>query len=283
MQSFLSRWMPIDASAHGAQLDEMNALVHWLMLVLFVGWAIYFIYVLVRFRAGANPEASYEGTKSHYSRYVEVGVLVAEAVLLVFFAIPAWARWVTPHTIDEDPVIVRVVAQQFQWNVHYPGPDGIFGPTDVYLVNDATNPLGLDRSDPDARDDVFILNRLHLPVDRPVTILLSSKDVIHSFSLPVMRVKQDAIPGMQIPVRFTPVMETPDEAMYPGCAAGKTCWEIACAQLCGITHYNMRGFFMVHSQDEFDEWMAEQVAQVTGVASEPEVADPPGSSQASGQ
>ena len=78
-------------------------------------------------------------------------------------------------------------------------------------------------------------------------------------------------------------METPDEAMYPGCAAGKTCWEIACAQLCGITHYNMRGFFLVHSQDEFDEWMAEQVAQVTGVASEPEVADPPGSSQASGQ
>ena len=90
--------------------------------------------------------------------------------------------------------------------------------------------------------------------------MLSSKDVIHSFFLPTMRVKQDAIPGMEIPIRFTPIMTTPEESKFPACAATKSCWEIACAQLCGLGHYRMRGYFMVHEQAEFDAWMEEQVA-----------------------
>jgi cytochrome c oxidase subunit 2 len=125
---------------------------------------------------------------------------------------------------------------------------------------DAGNPLGLDRSDPFAADDVTTINQLHLAVDRPVTILLSSKDVIHSFYLPTMRVKQDAIPGMEIPVHFKPVRTTPEDSRLPGCAANTSCWEIACAQLCGLGHYRMRGFFMVHSQAGFDAWMADQQA-----------------------
>ncbi len=269
MTEFLQRWMPIDGSAHGAELDYMNGLVHWLMAVLFVGWAIYFVYVLFRFRAGRNPKASYHGAKSHVSSYVEVGVVVAEVILLAVFAIPAWARWVTPHDPADDPLLVRVVGQQFAWNVHYPGPDGVFGRTDVRMV-DATNPIGLDRSDAAARDDVTTINQLHLPVDRPVTVLLSSKDVIHSFFLPTMRVKQDAIPGMEIPVHFKPVMTTPEEARFPACAASKSCWEIACAQLCGLGHYRMRGFFMVHSQADFDAWMDEQVAAVMPAQAQPE-------------
>ena len=260
MTEFLQRWMPVDGSAHGAELDYLTGLLHWLMAVLFVGWGLYFIYVLFRFRAGANPRANYHGVKSHFSSYVEIGVVVAEVILLIGFAIPAWARWVTPHDASDDPLIARVVGQQFAWNVHYPGADGVFGPSDPDLVDEATNPIGLDRTGAGARDDVVAINQLHLPVDRPVTLLLSTKDVIHSFFLPTMRVKQDAIPGMEIPVHFKPVMTTPEESRFPACAATKTCWEIACAQLCGLGHYRMRGYFTVHEQADFDAWMGQQVA-----------------------
>ncbi len=264
MQAFLNRWMPIDVSAHGAPLDRLNTWVHWLMLILFVGWGIYFVYVLIRFRAGANPKASYEGAHSHFSSYIEVSVAVIEVVLLVGFAIPAWTAWVTPpDTAAGETFEVRIVAQQFAWNVHYPGPDGVFGRTDINLVDDVIqNPVGLDRSDPAARDDVIALNQLFFPVDTDVVVYLTSRDVLHGFNLPQMRVKQDAVPGMMIPVHFRAVQTTPEENQYPGCFANKTCWEIACAQLCGLTHYRMRGFYGVMTQAEFDAWEAEQVALV---------------------
>ena len=261
MREFLNRWMPIDASAHGAELDAMNALVHWLMLILFVGWGVYFAYVLFRFRAGRNPVASHSGTKSKISTWTEIGVIVAEVLLLVVFAIPAWARWVTPHPPEADTLFVKVIGEQFAWNVVYPGADGEFGRRDVALVN-PSNPVGLDREDPMAQDDIVSVNQLHLPVNRPVTVLLSTKDVIHSFSLPVMRVKQDAIPGSEIPVHFTARMATPPESQFPKCAAGKECWEIACAQLCGLGHYRMRGFLTVHEEGKFEEWLAAQAAKL---------------------
>jgi len=262
MQGLLSRWMPINVSAHGAELDALMVWLHWLMAVLFVGWSLYFLYVLFRFRAGANPKASYEGAESHFSSYIEVGVAVVEVILLVGFAIPAWGAWTDiPETADRFEV--RVVAQQFAWNAHYPGPDGVFGRTDINLIDDAAgNPVGLDRDDPAARDDIVEINQLHLPVDRDIVVYLTSRDVIHSFFLPQMRVKQDAIPGMMTPIHFRALETTPEESRYPNCAANKDCWEIACAQLCGLTHYRMQGFYQVFSQAEFDTWMGEQQARL---------------------
>ena len=195
--------LPMAASAHAGEIDHMIVLVHWLMLVLFVGWGVYFIYALVRFRQGANPRADYHGVKSHYSSYIEVAVAVIEVVLLVFFAIPAWSARVSALPSESESVVVRVVGEQFAWNVHYPGRDGQFGRTDIKLVA-PDNPLGLDRQDPKAKDDITTINQLNLPVNRPVIVHLSTKDVIHSFSLQEMRVKQDAIPGMSIPVWFQP-------------------------------------------------------------------------------
>jgi len=249
MENFLNRWMPINASAHGPGLDHLNALVHWLMAILFVGWGLYFVYVLFRFRAGKNPKADYRGVKSHISSYAEAAIVIAEVILLIGFAIPAWANWVKPP-VSDDTLTVRVIGEQFAWNVHYPGPDGKFGRTDIYAI-DASNPLGLDRTDPLAVDDVTTINQLHLPVDRDVTVMLSTKDVIHSFALPVMRVKQDAIPGMVIPVYFRPIMTSGDDR-----------WEIACAQLCGLGHYRMRGFLTVHTEEGYNAWMDEQLAEI---------------------
>jgi cytochrome c oxidase subunit 2 len=240
--------LPVQASTHAGEIDQMISLVHWLMLVLFVGWGIFFVYVLFRFRKGANPRASYAGAKGKISKGIEVAIVVIEMVLLGFYAIPAWARRVADFPPESQATVVRVVGEQFAWNVHYPGPDGKFGRTDVKLVT-ADNPLGLDRSDPAAKDDVTTINQLNLPVDRPVLVHLSSKDVIHSFGLNEMRVKQDAIPGMSIPVWFIPNR------------VGE--YEISCSQLCGLGHFRMRGFVTIQTASDYEKWMADQEKELT--------------------
>jgi cytochrome c oxidase subunit 2 len=240
--------LPVQASTHAAEIDQMISLVHWLMLVLFVGWGIYFVYALFRFSKRGNPRASYEGAKGKLSKGLEVGIVVVEIVLLVFYAIPAWARRVAQFPTENEAVVVRVVAEQFAWNVHYPGRDGKFGRTDINRIS-ADNPLGLVRSDPDAKDDITTINQLNLPVDRPILVHLSSKDVIHSFGLFEMRVKQDAIPGMSIPVWFIPNR------------AGE--YEIACSQLCGLGHFRMRGFMTIQTAADYQNWMADQEKQLT--------------------
>lgn len=242
--------LPINASKHGPEIDQMLAMIHWLMALLFVGWGIFFIYTLIRFRKSKNPKANYEGVTSKISKYAEVGVIVVEAVLLVGFAIPIWADIMTDHPDAEDAVVVNVVAQQFAWNIHYPGADGIFGKRDIALIDEETNPLGLDPDDPDGKDDITTINQLYLPVNKPILINLTSKDVIHSFSLNEMRVKQDVIPGMSIRVSFEAVQ------------TGK--WEIACAQLCGLGHYRMRGYYTIQSEEEHQNWLDEQAALLEG-------------------
>ena len=240
--------LPVQASAHAAELDHMTVLVHWLMLVLFVGWGAFFIFVLFRFRKGANPRASYEGAKGKVAKGLELGVVVVEAVLLFFYALPAWASRVAEFPAENEAVVVRVIAEQFAWNIHYPGPDGQFGRTEIARVA-AENPIGLDRTDPNAKDDIATINQLNLPVDRPVLVHLSSKDVIHSFGLFEMRVKQDAIPGMVIPVWFIPTRVG--------------AYEIACSQLCGLGHFRMRGFVNIQSDADFRGFLAEEAKLLT--------------------
>ena len=235
--------LPVQASTHAAELDQMTVLVHWLMAVMFVGWGIFFLFVLFRFRSSANPRASYTGAKGKISKGTEVAVAVIEVLLLVFYAIPAWAKRVKAFPSESEAVVVKVVGEQFAWNVQYPGPDGKFGRTDIKLVS-ADNPLGLDRTDPAAKDDITTINQLNLPVDRPVLVHLSSKDVIHSFGLFEMRVKQDAIPGMSMPVWFIPNR------------IGE--YEIACSQLCGLGHFRMRGFITIQSAADYQKWFADQ-------------------------
>lgn len=246
MQRLLERLgLPAQASAHAAEVDQMMVLLHWVMAILFVIWAAFFIYTLVRFRQGANPKADYAGVKSHTSSYLEIAVAVVEAVLLVGFAIPAWATRINAFPLESDSTVVRVVAKQFEWQAQYPGRDGRFGRTRLDLIT-PTNTLGLDRSDPDGRDDIATINQLYLPLGKPVLVRLSSQDVIHSFSIVQMRVKQDAIPGMEIPVWWEPTV------------AGN--YEINCSQLCGLSHYRMRGAVTVMQPNEFQEWLDKETA-----------------------
>ena len=247
--------MPPAASSHAAEIDQMSVLVHWLMLVLFVGWGAFFLFVLVRFRRGANPKADYAGAHGKIAKSTEVAVAIVEVALLLFYAIPAWATRVKEFPAESAATVVRVVGEQFAWNVHYAGPDGRFGRTDIKLVS-SDNPLGLDRSDPVAKDDITDINNLHVPVNRPVLVHLSSKDVIHSFGLYEMRVKQDAIPGLQIPVWFIPTVTT--DAMRRNLGNPNFEYEITCSQLCGLGHFRMRGVVIVQTADEFQKWLADQ-------------------------
>lgn len=244
MRAFLG--LPVEASRHAPQVDELIVNVHWLIAVLAVGFGLFFLFCLVRFSRRIHPRARRGGVPAAVAWVIVGGIAVVELWELFFTAIPLWASRVTDFPPPERATVVRVVAEQFSWNVHYPGADGRFGRVDAHLIA-PDNPLGLDRSDPAAHDDVTTINELEFPVDRPVIVQLSSKDVIHGFSLPEMRIKQDAIPGMMIPVWFYPTAATP---------AGVR-WEINCSQLCGMGHFRMRGFYRSVSPAEFARFLRE--------------------------
>jgi cytochrome c oxidase subunit 2 len=221
----------------------------------------------VRFRRSRHPVADYNGVRSHTSSYLEGGVAVIEAILLVGFSIPIWAARVDHLPSEREALVVQVTGEQFAWNIHYPGPDRVFGRTDVKLLDLQSNPLGLDRSDPAAEDDVTTVNQLYLPVNRPVIVKLRSKDVIHSFGVPEFRVKQDAVPGLTIPIWFVPDVTTAQMRSKTGNAEFQ--YEIACAQLCGLGHARMRGFVTVQTAEEFQKWLENAVAEAKAAASDP--------------
>lgn len=245
-------FMPVLASEHGNDVDHFIIYVHLLMGVLFAGWFAYFLYSLFRFSAKRNPKADHHGVKSHASSYLEVVVAMCEVALLVGFAIPLWAKVVDDFPKESESTVIRVTAQQFAWNSRYPGKDGVFGKQDIRLRS-GSNTMGYDPEDPATKDDIVPpLNDINVPVNKPVIIQLTSLDVIHSMSIHPMRICQDAIPGQVVPVHFLPTKE------------GR--FMITCAQLCGNSHYFMRGYFTVLSQEKYDKWLAEKSATAGAAA-----------------
>lgn len=252
---------PPNASEHGYQIDHILEFCHWFMGALFLGWTLYFLFVLFRFHKSRHPTADHYGVRTGISTHLEFSVVLIEAVLLIGFAIPLWAKRVNQFPDTKDAILVHAIGQQFNWNFHLPGPDGVFGRRNIELVTNS-NPLGLDPNDPAGKDDIVVLGELHTPVDRPIIIELSSKDVVHNFALPAMRMAQDAIPGSLIPMWFRPV---------------KTgTYEVICGQLCGLGHYSMKGTLVVDSPADYQAWLKER-AELSGSASAPPPAErPPG-------
>jgi cytochrome c oxidase subunit 2 len=259
-----------NASEHGYQIDHIIEFSHWFMAALFFGWSAYFIYVLIRFRRGRQPKADHEGVKSGISTHLEFSVVLIDAVLLVGFAVPIWAKRVNEFPNPKNAVLVHAVGQQFNWNFHMPGPDGLFGRRDVRLVTN-NNPLGLDPNDPASKDDLTFSNELHIPVDKAVIIEVSSKDVIHNFALPAMRIAQDAIPGSIIPLWFKPIKTGTHE--------------IVCGQLCGLGHYSMKGTVVVDSPADYQAWLKERLELSGNAASgaPPPAGAPPAAASPAGE
>lgn len=241
----MERLLPLAGSAEAASLDAVLQSVHVHMAVQALAWGAFFVFCLVRFRRRAHPDAIHHGLKPLLPWLAIAAVIAGDVLLLAGSALPVWRVRSTPPSSLAAPLEVRIAAEQFVWNIHYPGPDGRFGPARAALINPA-NPVGIDRTDAAAQDDIGLLNVLTVPLGRPVIVTLTARDVIHSFTINEMRVKQDATPGLTVRTWFTPV------------ATGT--FDIRCSQLCGLAHYRMRGDVTVLSEDAWTRWLQSELA-----------------------
>ncbi len=233
-------WLPPVASAHGAAIDRLFNITLVVTGLVFVGVHLLLAWLIWRFAAHGTGRAAHW----HEHRILELTYTIVPAVVLLVLISMGAVVWARIHSAPpSDALVVDVRAEQFAWLARYPGPDGVFGRVDPARINLRDNPMGLDPADPAGADDI-VSRELHLVVDRPVRVRLRAKDVIHSFFIPQFRVKQDAVPGMTVETWFTPTK------------AGD--YEIACAELCGVGHYVMRGNVKVESQQAFDAWLAGQ-------------------------
>jgi len=234
-------WFPPPISAHGIAYDAQ------FMRTLVVVGIIFFLaqfalgYAIVKFRDDGR-RAGY----SHGNNKLEALWTSAAAVLFVGLVLMGANIWASVHFQEApaDAIPIEVMAKQFAWSFRYPGPDGKFGHTDLKLINDAAgNPMGLDDKDPAAKDDIVSAS-LKVPAGKPVKLIMHSRDVIHNFFVRELRLKQDIVPGMEIPLHF--------QADTPGI------YEVPCSELCGLGHFQMRTTMQVMSDSEFDQWKQQQ-------------------------
>jgi cytochrome c oxidase subunit 2 len=214
-------WLPAAASTYAADIDRIFYVILVVTGVIFVGVEAVLIYFLIKYRGREGRKAEYiEG-----SNRAEIIWTVTPALFilgLAFASQSVWPQIKDPDRFPTDALELHVRAEQFEWNVTYPGADGS---------------LGTD-------DDFTTRNQVHIPVDRPVVLHMESIDVIHSFFVPAFRIKQDVVPGMQ------------NDAWFQATETGE--YELACAELCGLGHYRMRARVIVHAQDDYESWVAEQ-------------------------
>ena len=238
-------WTPDLASIHGRSIDDQLALALIVAGTIFVLAHFALGYFIWRYRASGSERALY--WREHPK--LEAAWTIATAILFIGLGIEGnrvWAGYAR-ESMPSDVVRIEVTAQQFAWNFRYPGPDGRFGRTDPRLIDDSLgNYIGIDPDDSAGEDDIVTQNLAAVPVNRAVEVTLRAKDVTHSFFVPQFRVKQDAVPGLSIPVHFTAK------------AAGE--YEVACAELCGMQHHKMRGRLQVMSEAEFQSWLRSRAA-----------------------
>ena len=254
-------------SQNGGDIDGLIIAVHLLMLVLFVGWIIYYFVALWKFRASNNPKAAYKGVKTKtITNSIEGAVIVAELVLVVV-ATYFWNFYVNKTDDFSDDSVIRVTAEQFAWSARYPGADGKLGAQSKTLVS-AANPFGIDKADPYSEDDVEVLKSdIVVPMkknkdgtSKSITIDLASKDVIHCFKVLPLRVCQDVIPGMRIPIHFRPTK------------VGR--YQVTCAQLCGDGHARMKGAVKVVDEAEWNEWYKAEIEKKKPAGDKPTAVAP---------
>ena len=235
-------WLPQVASIHGVDIDRVFLITLAITGGLFVLLQGIVAYIAFRYGRKRSERAKYWIRPRLEKWFAVVAGIIIFGVDIIIFVLgeSQWFKaWGAP---PEEASIVEVTGEQFMWNFRYPGPDGAFGKTEPMLVS-IENPLGIDKADAAGKDDILSINQLHLPEGKPVRLRIRAKDVIHSLYLPHQRVKQDAVPGMQIEFWFVP--------------RGTGQFEIACSQLCGLGHYRMRAFLTVETQEEFIKWLAE--------------------------
>ena len=241
-------WLPVDISAHGPAIDHQLSETMLSSGVLFVLSQLALAVFAWRYgdRKDGRQVKTFPGGAT--PMVVFAAVLVgAEILTLTLVGAKVWAG-VFQTPADPNSLQIDVQAEQFAFYFRYAGPDGRFGATHPDLINEASeNYFGLDPAkDSSARDDI-VVPTLTIPVNRPIALTLRAKDVNHAFYVPELRIQQDFVPGLAIPLHFTATQ------------TGK--YEIVCTQLCGLGHYNMRAYVEVLPQAQFDQWLKDKAAQ----------------------
>jgi cytochrome c oxidase subunit II len=255
---FLSPWWWTPIASNWAPIDHTIIITFWITGAVFLAVVLFMAYCLFRFRHRPGQRAVYEPENRRLESWLGIATAVGVAAMLA----PGLLVWSQFVNVPQDASSIEVVGQQWQWSFRLPGKDGKLGTSDTRYVS-AENPLGLNPTDASARDDLLIVgDSLHLPVGKPVRVLLRSLDVVHDFYVPEFRAKMDLMPGLVSYFWFTPTRTGT--------------YEILCAGFCGIGHPEMRGKVVVEEEGDYRKWLEKQqtFAQSTAAARELKKRDP---------
>ena len=235
---FLSPWYFTPIASNWESIDDTVSITFWVTGIVFVVVNLFLAYVVWQYRHRKGAKADYEPENKKLEGWLTVVTALGVAAMLAP-GLVVWAKFVE---VPEDASVVEAVGQQWHWSYRFPGKDGRLGTVDARFVSDQ-NPFGMNPDDPNGKDDVLISSpELHLPLGKPVKVLLRSKDVLHDFAVPQFRVKMDLVPGLVSYVWFTPTR------------VGK--FDLLCEELCGIAHFTMRGKVVVEEESAFQTWLS---------------------------
>jgi cytochrome c oxidase subunit II len=251
---FLSPWYFTPLASNWGTIDDTIDITFWVTGIVYVAITLFMAYAMIRYRHRKDKRAAYEPENKKLEWWL-LGVTTVGVAAMLAPGLFVWAKFVD---VPEDAAVVEALGQQWHWRYRLPGKDGKLGTVDARYISDE-NPFGMNSSDPNGQDDVLILSpELHLPVGKPIKLLLRSKDVLHNFSVAQIRVKMDLVPGLVTYVWFTPTR------------TGN--FDLLCEELCGIAHFAMRGRVIVEEESAFQAWLgshptfAQTTAQATGDA-----------------
>ncbi len=237
---FMSPWWWTPIASNWGYIDDTIIITFWVTGVVFVAIVGFMAYCTYRFRYREDRRAAYEPENNKLELWLTILTAVGVTVMLV----PGLFVWNQYVTVPEEAAELEAVGQQWQWSFRLPGKDGVLGTTSPKNISD-DNPFGLNPDDPNGRDDVLIEDsEVHIPIDKPLKVLLRSKDVLHDFYVPQFRAKMDIVPGMVTYFWFTPIR------------AGT--FDLLCFELCGVGHHDMRGSVVVESESDYQAWLREQ-------------------------
>jgi cytochrome c oxidase subunit II len=236
----LSPWWWTPIASNWNYIDGTIIITFWITGAAFVAVILFMSYCVFRFRHKEGRRAAYEPESKRLELWLTIGTAVGVAAMLAP-GLFVWHRFVT---VPEGASEFEVVGQQWQWSFRLPGKDGRLGTVDTRYVS-SDNPLGLNPSDPNGQDDIVIVgDDLHMPVGKPIKVLLRSLDVLHDFNVPQFRAKMDIVPGFVTYFWFTPTRTGT--------------FEVLCSELCGVGHADMRGKVVVDSESDYQSWLQQQ-------------------------
>jgi cytochrome c oxidase subunit 2 len=237
----LSPWWMTPIASNWGSIDTALIVTLWICAAAFIALNLFLAYSLYRYRARPGHTAHYEPENARLEKRLTLWTGIGIAGMLA----PGLIAWNQYVTVPDDAAVIEATGQQWQWGFRFPGQDGVLGTAAVAHIN-ADNPFGLNPLDPYGKDDVLVeTSELHMPLGKPVKMVLRSKDVLHDFYVPQFRAKMDLVPGIVTYFWVTPTRTGT--------------FEILCAELCGVGHHAMRGTVVVESEADFNRWMGEQM------------------------